>query len=82
MSQLDIRHASVAGRPHRALVRMRIASSMSSRRTPPPRWPSSARLERGESVILLASVDGAPVGFCQMYLSFCSVIAAPIYVLL
>ncbi len=42
-----------------------------------------ARLARGESVILLAedAASGDAVGFCQLYPSFCSVIAAPIYVL-
>jgi ribosomal protein S18 acetylase RimI-like enzyme len=40
------------------------------------------RLERSESVILIAQDDaGTAVGFCQMYPSFCSVEAAPIYVL-
>ena len=40
------------------------------------------RLEREESVILLA-LDGSQtaVGFCQLYPSFCSVEAAPIYTL-
>lgn len=42
----------------------------------------TARLERGESVILLARrPDGSALGFCQLYSSFCSVLAAPIYVL-
>lgn len=42
----------------------------------------TARLERGESVILLArGPDGSALGFCQLYPSFCSVLAAPIYVL-
>ncbi len=42
----------------------------------------TARLERGESVILLARrPDGNALGFCQLYPSFCSVLAAPIYVL-
>ncbi|WAT87527.1 GNAT family N-acetyltransferase [Delftia acidovorans] len=42
----------------------------------------TARLERGESVILLARrPDGSALGFCQLYPSFCSVLAAPIYVL-
>ncbi|KZK32138.1 GNAT family N-acetyltransferase [Delftia sp. SD018] len=42
----------------------------------------TARLERGESVILLARrPDGRALGFCQLYPSFCSVLAAPIYVL-
>lgn len=44
-----------------------------------------ARLARHESVILLAEdaedAEGAALGFCQLYPSFCSVIAAPIYVL-
>ncbi|QPS08398.1 GNAT family N-acetyltransferase [Delftia acidovorans] len=42
----------------------------------------TARLERGESVILLARrPDGSALGFGQLYPSFCSVLAAPIYVL-
>lgn len=42
----------------------------------------TARLERGESVILLARrPDGSALGFCQLYPSFCSVLAAPVYVL-
>lgn len=40
-----------------------------------------ARLERGESVILVATSDAAPVGFCQLYPTWCSVAAAPILVL-
>jgi ribosomal protein S18 acetylase RimI-like enzyme len=40
------------------------------------------RLERQESVILLAQDDvGLPVGFCQLYPTFCSVVAAPIFAL-
>ena len=40
------------------------------------------RLEREESVVLLAqSAAGELVGFCQLYPSFCSVEAAPIYTL-
>lgn len=40
------------------------------------------RFERGESVVLVAQVpSGELVGFCQMYPSFCSVEAAPIYTL-
>lgn len=40
------------------------------------------RLENDESVILLAThAHGAPVGFCQLYPSFCSVEALPIYTL-
>lgn len=40
-----------------------------------------ARLERGESVILVAEGDGALLGFCQLYPTWCSVAAAPIFVL-
>lgn len=42
----------------------------------------TGRFERGESVILTASAgrEGL-VGFCQLYPSFCSVEARPIYVL-
>jgi len=41
-----------------------------------------ARLRRQESVILLAQDPaGDVVGFCQLYPSFCSVEAKPIYVL-
>ena len=40
------------------------------------------RLENDESVLFLAlNVSGVAVGFCQMYPSFCSVIAKPIVVL-
>lgn len=40
------------------------------------------RFERGESVVLVAEEKGgALLGFCQLYPSFCSVQAAPIYVL-
>lgn len=40
------------------------------------------RLERSESVILLVLDEcDMAVGFCQLYPSFCSVEAAPIYVL-
>lgn len=40
------------------------------------------RFERGESVILVAVGAGAALhGFCQLYPSFCSVEAQPIYVL-
>jgi ribosomal protein S18 acetylase RimI-like enzyme len=40
------------------------------------------RVERGESDILLAvDVDGDVLGFCQLYPTFCSVEAAPIYAL-
>nr|WP_315225232.1 GNAT family N-acetyltransferase [uncultured Albidiferax sp.] len=41
-----------------------------------------ARMAHGESSILVAQGDGGRVlGFCQLYPSFCSVAAAPIYVL-
>mgnify|MGYP003339363950 FL=1 len=41
------------------------------------------RMARGESVILLAEATDtqAALGFCQLYPSFCSVEAQPIYVL-
>ena len=41
-----------------------------------------ARMSNAESVIFLADdMAGKPVGFCQLYPGFCSVAAAPIYVL-
>ncbi|MCW7539626.1 GNAT family N-acetyltransferase [Aquabacterium sp. A7-Y] len=40
------------------------------------------RMERQESVVLLAEDgDRLALGFCQLYPSFCSLAAAPIYVL-
>ena len=40
------------------------------------------RLERNESIVLLASASGQPpAGFCQIYPTFCSVAAAPIFIL-
>ncbi|KQW00243.1 GNAT family N-acetyltransferase [Rhizobacter sp. Root1221] len=40
------------------------------------------RLSRRESLILLATLDdGAVAGFCQLYPTFCSIEAAPIYTL-
>ena len=39
------------------------------------------RLERGESVILVAESGGQLLGFCQLYPSWCSVEAARIFVL-
>lgn len=40
------------------------------------------RLSNNESVILMAiDENDSAVGFCQLYPTFCSVIAAPIYVL-
>lgn len=41
----------------------------------------SARMERQESVVLVAERAGRLLGFCQLYPSFCSVLAQPIYVL-
>ncbi len=41
-----------------------------------------ARLSHGESIVFLAcSVDGQGVGFCQLYPSFCSVMAQRVGVL-
>ena len=40
-----------------------------------------ARMERGESAILVAEADGQVLGFCQMYPTWCSVAAARIFVL-
>ena len=40
-----------------------------------------ARMERGESAILVAEADGQMLGFCQMYPTWCSVAAARIFVL-
>ncbi|MEO5793850.1 MAG: GNAT family N-acetyltransferase [Rhodoferax sp.] len=41
-----------------------------------------ARMTNAESTILVAQGEtGAVLGFCQLYPSFCSVAAAPIYVL-
>ena len=44
-----------------------------------------ARMENGESTILLAedttAATSGPLGFCQLYPSFCSVEMAPIFVL-
>jgi len=38
------------------------------------------RIQRNESVIILAErADGSVLGFCQLYPTFCSVEAAPIY---
>jgi ribosomal protein S18 acetylase RimI-like enzyme len=39
------------------------------------------RLERGESVVFIAEADGAAIGFCQLYPAWCSVAAAPTFVL-
>ncbi len=41
----------------------------------------AARLHNGDAQILLAEQDGQAIGFCQLYPSFCSVLAAPIFVL-
>jgi ribosomal protein S18 acetylase RimI-like enzyme len=40
-----------------------------------------ARLEKSESLILVAEDDGRMLGFCQLYPTFCSVEAAPIFTL-
>jgi ribosomal protein S18 acetylase RimI-like enzyme len=42
----------------------------------------SDRMTHAQSVVLVSqAADGALTGFCQLYPSFCSVMAAPIYVL-
>jgi len=42
----------------------------------------SERISKNESIILVAeNSEGVLVGFCQMYPTFCSVMAKPIYVL-
>jgi GNAT superfamily N-acetyltransferase len=41
----------------------------------------SQRLERNESVVLLARLDGQPAGFTQLYPTFSSVRAARVWVL-
>jgi GNAT superfamily N-acetyltransferase len=41
----------------------------------------SDRLERSQSVILLALADGQPIGFSQLYPSFSSASMAPIFIL-
>ena len=38
-----------------------------------------ARIERNESVIIVAEMENRAIGFCQMYPTFCSIEAAPIY---
>jgi ribosomal protein S18 acetylase RimI-like enzyme len=40
-----------------------------------------ARLQRHESVILVAEASGCMLGFCQLYPTFCSVMAQPIFTL-
>ena len=40
------------------------------------------RMQKGESVILLAcGAEGAALGFCQLYPTFCSLEAKPVYAL-
>jgi ribosomal protein S18 acetylase RimI-like enzyme len=39
------------------------------------------RVDRKESIIFVADADGTLVGFTQLYPTFCSVAAAPIFVL-
>ncbi len=41
----------------------------------------TARLAGDESVVFLAEIDGRAVGFMQLFPSFCSIAAAPIWVL-
>ena len=41
----------------------------------------ASRLEREESVVFLAASDGVGYGFVQLYPSFCSVAARPIWIL-
>ncbi|MFY2951688.1 GNAT family N-acetyltransferase [Achromobacter ruhlandii] len=84
MNAIDIRLADIADAP-------RVAPLFDAYRQfyAQPADPGAAlafvraRLERAESVILLATdaEDGAVLGFCQLYPSFCSVLAAPILVL-
>ena len=40
-----------------------------------------ARLERGESVVFVAEDGGEAIGFCQLYPTWCSVAAGPVFVL-
>ena len=37
------------------------------------------RIQRNESVVIVAESEGHVVGFCQLYPTFCSVAAKPIY---
>ena len=39
------------------------------------------RIQKNESVILVAEINNHLIGFCQMYPTFCSVAAASIYIL-
>jgi GNAT superfamily N-acetyltransferase len=39
------------------------------------------RIDRNESVIIVAELGNRLIGFCQMYPAFCSIEAAPIYTL-
>lgn len=41
----------------------------------------AARLHKRDAQILLAEQNGQVIGFCQLYPSFCSIMAAPIFVL-
>ncbi|NRF68340.1 GNAT family N-acetyltransferase [Aquincola sp. S2] len=42
----------------------------------------AARLRKSESVLLLAEdAQGRGLGFCQLYPTFCSISAAPVYIL-
>lgn len=40
-----------------------------------------ARLQRQDAVLLLAQDGTDSIGFCQLYPSFCSILAQPVYVL-
>lgn len=55
-------------------------------RQPPDRGLATAfireRLQRGDAIVLVAGAGGQSVdGFCQIYPTFCSVAAAPIFIL-
>jgi len=39
------------------------------------------RIQKNESVIIIAEIEDRIVGFCQLYPTFCSVEAAPVFVL-
>jgi len=84
MSQLSIRSATLADAPavaelfdaYRQFYEQPADSGLALRFI-------GERLRRGDAEILLAFDDQRPepLGFCQLYPSFCSVEAAPIYVL-
>lgn len=39
------------------------------------------RMQRNESVVIVAEMQNRIVGFCQLYPAFCSLLAAPIFLL-